>query len=62
MRIEILQGIKRSLWELVKERKKLKLRLGGVRIKIVKSIENISIIDGNKKLISSFEFWDVAEK
>lgn len=58
----MLGEVNKSLWELERERKKFEFRWGGIRMKIIKDTKNIKIIEGNKNLISSFEFCEVAEK
>lgn len=62
VRIGILKEMNKSLCELVRDKKKFEFRWGGVKIRIIINIKNIKIIEGNKRLISSFEFCDVAEK
>ena len=62
IKIGMFDEINKSLWELTKDGKKFEFKWGGVRIKIIINIRNIVIIDGNRKLISNLEFWEVAEK
>lgn len=62
VKIGMLGEVNRSLWELEREKKKFEFRWGGIRMKIIRDTRNIKIIEGNKNLISSFEFCEVAEK
>jgi len=62
VKIGILGEVNRSLWELEREREKFEFKWGGIKMKIIRDTKNIKIIEGNKKLISSFEFCEVAEK